>query len=371
VQIVDPDRMSNPNLGWDTPTMRGGVELDPVTTEAVAYHVRKAHPYDAGVLASTPTMDGVANAYVWEPVPARDPVTGRSRFIHLYAVERPGQTRGKPAMTAVMPMFHMLDHYERAELQAAVVNALIAVLVESQLPMEQILQLFGGNSEEYLLARREHQDRAKLQGGAMIPMFPGDKATGFAPQRPNAQFGAFTETILRNIGTSLGLPLELLMKDFSKTNYSSARAALLEAWRHFNNRRDWLVTHWADEIYALWLEEAANRGEIEAPTFYRDKSAWCRCEWIGDGKGWVDPLKEAQASEQRRKSRVSTLQRECAEQGLDWRQVLEQQAAEKKYAEGLGIELEPLPVAPFTRGAQPDPGIDQQDRQPSDAGAGT
>ena len=60
-------------------------------------------------------------------------------------------------------------------------------------------------------------------------MFPGDKVAPFTPSRPNSGYGQFVENVLRHIGAGLNIPFELLMKDFSKTNYSSARAALLEA----------------------------------------------------------------------------------------------------------------------------------------------
>ncbi|WP_449235596.1 phage portal protein [Azospirillum doebereinerae] len=90
----------------------------------------------------------------------------------------------------------------------------------------------------------------------------------------------------------MNIPYELLVKDFSQTNYSSARAALLEAWRFFNGRRAWLGTYWATPVFDLWLEEAVNLGEIEAPDFYANRFAYTRCRWIGAGKGWVDPVKE-------------------------------------------------------------------------------
>jgi lambda family phage portal protein len=356
-QIIDPDRLSNPNGAPDDARLRGGVEID-VYTAPVRYHVRKSHPFDTGGYT--------ADSAGWEPIPAATSF-GRSRFIHIYGLGRPGQTRGQPIMSAVMPMFRMLDRYEKAELQAAVVNAMIAAFIESSMPMEQIMQLFGGDPEAYLEQRQQWQ--AKLEGGAILPMIPGDKLAAFTPQRPNAAFGPFTENILRHIGTSLGLPLELLMKDFSKTNYSSARSSLLEAWRFFNNRRDWLITHWSDVVYSLWLEEAANRGDIEAPDFYANRSAWCRAEWIGDGRGWVDPLKEAQGSKERRLNKVSTLARECAEQGLDWQEVLEQQAAEKAFAQTLGIDLDAVPAgqpaaaAPADAADQP---VDQSADQPTD-----
>lgn len=380
-QVVDPARLSNPDGTWDTPTLRGGVEIDPSTTEALRYHVRKAHPFDAGALQPS-------GAWSWEAIPARDP-TGRPRFLHLYELERPGQTRGKPAMSSVMTMFRMLDHYERAEVAAAVMNAMMCAALESSLDMPSILELLGGDpkcppAEAYLGFRRDWVAQTRLESGTILAPPPGDKMNFFKAERPNSQFGPFSEQILRHIGTSLGLPLELLMKDFSKTNYSSARAALLEAWRYFNNRRDWLVTHWADVAYGLWLEEAANAGEVEAPTFYADRQAWCRAEWIGDGKGWIDPLKEAEASGERRRQGVSTLSRECAEQGLDYRDVVRQQVREEAFvnAERKAVGLDPLPPGAFMgigtgapakagRGgtAPVDPANDQGGGQPSSGAA--
>lgn len=147
----------------------------------------------------------------------------------------------------------------------------------------------------------------------------------------------FVENVLRHIGTGLNIPLELLMKDFSKTNYSSARAALIEAWRFFNGRRSWIINYWAKPVFELWLEESVNRGLIEAPNFYEKKAAWCRCKWIGPGRGWVDPVKEAQASQIRMESGLSTLEDECASQGLDWEEVLMQRVRELKRMRELGL----------------------------------
>lgn len=328
-QLVDPARLGNPNDRQDTATLRGGIEQDRYGGP-VAYWIRKTHPLDVGGWGRGPAE--------WERVPA-EAAWGRPRVIHVHDKERTGQSRGKPLLSAVLPMFKMADHYERSELQASVVNAMVAAIVESGLNQEELFALFGGSGETYLAERAKWQ-QPQLKGGSIIPVFPGEKVVPFMPGRPNAQFGDFLTNVFRHIGTQLGLPIELLMKDFSKTNYSSARAALLEAWRFFVSRRAWLTSGWADPVYELWLEEAANAGLIEAPDFYANKAAWCRCEWIvTPGRGWVDPLKEAQAAGERMEVGISTLQRECAEQGSDWEEVLEQRAREIAYRAQLEREL--------------------------------
>jgi hypothetical protein len=67
------------------------------------------------------------------------------------------------------------------------------------------------------------------------------------------------------------------------------------------------------------------------------------------GRGWVDPVKEAEAAQIRMDAMVSTLEVECAEQGLDWNEVLEQRALEKSRMTQLGLEPAVLALPPLTK----------------------
>ncbi|SER57355.1 hypothetical protein SAMN05216548_12625 [Faunimonas pinastri] len=55
------------------------------------------------------------------------------------------------------------------------------------------------------------------------------------------------------------------------------------------------------------------------------------------GRGWIDPVKEANAAKIRMDIGISSLEDEAAEQGRDWREEMEQQARENAYADELGI----------------------------------
>lgn len=326
-QMVDPARLGTPGgqLGLGgTGNMRDGVEINDLG-EAIAYHIRKSHPGDVYQLGG--------EAIQYERVPARTR-HGRLRVIHLYEQLRAGQTRGKSILAGVMGAFKMLDHYQRIELQTVVVNSMIAAFIETPLKADEIAELFG-TTDKFMESRNSWD--VKLEGAGIIPLHPGDKLNAFTPTRPNSAYEAFVNAVLRYISTGLNMPYELLMKDFSQTNYSSARAALLEAWRYFNARREWLATYWATPVYELWLEEAVARGEVEAPGYYENQAAYAACRWIGAGRGWVDPMKEAEASGERVRNNVSTLEREAAEQGLDWEEVLDQRAREETHAKKLGL----------------------------------
>jgi lambda family phage portal protein len=346
LQLVDADRLANPGNMTTSVNLRGGVEMDPYG-RPLAYYIRKMSSWPSMMF---PSMGGIGGE--WERIPAATP-WGRKRVIHLYPQDRVDQTRGKPLLAPVMEQFRMIDSYQRAELQSAIVNALVAGVIETPLDPSTLSEMVGGDPNGYLAAKNEY--RVQLEGGSFIPLYPGDKMTPFAPDRPAPQFAAFSEFVLRQIGVSMGLPYEQLMKDYSKTNYSSARAALLESWRYFTTRRQWLTTYWAQPIYELWFEEAVNAGLIDAPDYYTLKALYCRAKWIGPGRGWIDPVKEAEAAQIRMATGLSTLEAECAEQGLDYNDVIDQRMIEKARLQEAGLWVEPAPPAkPMGFPAQPE-----------------
>lgn len=358
LMMVEADRLCTP-LGLEyREDIRGGIEFDKFGAP-LAYHILKRHPGDRfafpGMLASP--------ALQWDRIPAFT-AWGRRRVIHLHDKERTGQSRGKPLISAVMREFHMAGKYSSNELQASVASSLVAAFLESDLSPDASAQLFGDDPREsWKTSVKQAQSIRKLSGAAIIPLPAGAKMSPFTPGRPNQAFEAFMLAVLRHIAAGMNMPYELLLKDFSKTNYSSARAALLEAWRYFNGRRRWLVDAWLRPIYELWLEEAINAGEIEAPGYYENRYAYNRCRFIFGGKGWVDPVKEAQAAVLRMNAGLSTMEAECAEQGLDYEEVLDQQAVEKRMKEERGLSTEQVKLTkPKADTSDPDQ-QDEQDQQ--------
>ena len=337
VQLIDTDRLSNPGFEpFPTKNLRGGIEIDDYG-RPVAYYIQKVPEsfFGWGPLFAFSSME-------WERIPA-ETEWGRKRVIHMFEQQRVDQHRGTPMLTPIIEQFRMLDAYQRTELQSAIVNAIVAGIIETPMDPAGIAELMGGNPASYLASKNEY--RVQLEGGTVIPLYPGDKMVPFTPSRPVGTYPAFVETILRQIGAACGLPYELVLKDFSKTNYSSARAALLEAWRFFLNRRAWMATYWCQPVYELWLEEAIDNGQIEAPEYYEYRQYYVRAKWIGPGRGWIDPVKEAEAARIRMANNISTLEMECAEQGYDWNEVLEQRAIEQRRIEELGL-LPTVPIAP-------------------------
>jgi lambda family phage portal protein len=354
LQMIEADRLSNPNGQGDTQFMRAGVKLDEYGAP-LGYWIRTTHPGDFLVA-------GMQSFGKWEFVPRKTDY-GRLRAIHYFDAERSPQTRGKPLLTTILPQLKNIDRYIRAEIDAAVANAMIAGIITTPLDHESIVQLFSKDHQAYLKARSENA--VSLEGGTIATLFPGDDFTSHIPGRPNSGFGPFVENIFRIAGVGADLNYELLTKDFSKTTYTSGRMSLLEAWRGFNRRRDSFGTLWLDPIYCLIGEELVDQGLIEAEGFEDPilRYAYLRCKWIFPGRGWVDPVKEATGAQIRVANRFSTLEEECAQQGLFWRDVLDQLAAEEAYATQIGLAPIVQANAPANSGGTNDPNADNPDSE--------
>lgn len=329
LQMIEADRLATPPWLQFNGNIRGGVEQDAYGAP-IAYWIMKKHPGDRFGLLGANQGTLSANQDDWQRIPAFT-AWGRRRVIHLYDKERSGQSRGKSIFASVMREFRLAGEYLGHELQAAASNALIAAFLESDLTPEAVAEIFGTNiteATEYWKTVCESTHRKKTEGGMMLNLPLGTKLSGYNPNRPNTAFDGFMESVMRHMAAGLNMPYELVLKDFSKANYSSARAALLEAWRYFQTKRRWLRDMWLDPIYECWLEESINEGRVDAPDYYKNRYAYNRCRWIFAGRGWVDPVKEVVAVEKRLALCISTQQDECAEQGKDFQEVQDQRIRE-------------------------------------------
>jgi lambda family phage portal protein len=346
IQMLDPDRLSNPYGEMDGPNLRGGVKRD-FMGAPLGYHIRMAHPADYAD----------ANAFVWKYVPATKGLAAgnlawdRPMVIHILEQFRPDQTRGIAAMVTALKEMKMTKNFRDITLQKAVTQAMYAATIESDLPSEAVHQMIGGTdwATQYLAGIAQYVGSAKNihMDGVKIPhLYPGTKL--------NFQTGASTEgvgedferSLLRYLAASLGVSYEQLSKDYSNTNYSSARAAMLETWRYMQGKKRMVADRFAGIVYRLWLEEALNSGQIElpagAPSWYEGQNAdaYSSCEWIGASRGQIDELKETQAAVLRIRNNLSTYEDEMARLGKDWRQALRQRKREQDMLTKFGLVLE-------------------------------
>lgn len=343
MHLVDPDRLSNPQNVMDTLRLRGGVELDEAALAPVAYHIRQAHEAD---------WWAAGRAVTWQRMP-RETYWGRPAFVHHYDADRAGDHRPVGGIfTPVLARMRMLAQYDRLEVQAAVINAIFGAYIESPFDADDVQKALAEDDGEgesisaYQRMRSEFHADNRLSAGSvrLAKLFPGEKVSTITSSRPAGAFDMFEAAMLRNLATATGSSFETVSANFRGSTYSSARQALLEAWRTLIRRRTDFGRGWASPHYVALLEELMDAGYVplpaSAPDFPEARAEYARCRWIGPGRGWVDPTKEPEGSRLKISSGLSTLEKEAAENdGLDWEEVLDQLQLEQQGAKERGLAL--------------------------------
>ena len=353
IQMVSPSRLSNPDNTSDTRYLRRGVAIDRFG-RPLGYHIRASHPTDF-------YNDMEVNRWIY--VPARKP-WGRRQVLHIIQQMRPDQTRGISDMVAVLKNMRMTKKFRDVTLQNAVVNASYAAAVESELPREVVFGALGAGQpgfvdmlSTFMTALGQYvsaSDNIAIDGVKIPHLFPGTKLNLKPMGTPGGIGTDFEESLLRHTAATLGLSYEQFAKDYSKTNYSSARASMGETEKHMAARKKAVADRFASMVYALWFEEELNAGNIPMPPgktaeiFYDPvmREALLNHSWIGAGRGQIDEKKETESAILRIQNNLSTLEAECARLGQDYRHILRQRAREQKMLK----ELDLMPLAPQQMG---------------------
>lgn len=328
VQLIESDRISSPaNASKD---IINGVELGKFG-EVIAYHICNIHPS---------AMDGGKKE--WKRVEKFGKLSGRQNILHLMESERPEQRRGVPLLAPVIESLKQLDRYSEAELTAALISSLMTVFIETADDEDGSSPVIGEGIPEEEQIDQADETTVELAPGSVIALNPGETAKTSNPARNNASFDPFVTAIIRQMGAALEIPYEVLVKHFT-SSYSASRAALLEAWKMFKMRREFIASRFCQPIYEEWLTEAILIGRIKAPGFLENplvRQAYSTAEWNGPSQGQLDPLKEVNAAIKRVDSGFSTRARETVElTGGDYWRNHPQRIREEKARRDAGLDL--------------------------------
>lgn len=270
-------KVSNGNMIYD------GVEVDK-NGAIVAYHIANTYPYQ---------FDGGLTTFT--RVEAYGKKTGLPNILHIMDSERPEQYRGVPYLAQAIEPLLQMRRYTEAEIMAAVVQSFFTAFVTTdagagEMPFNEV----GGEGYEASRDPNEYE----IGAGTINILEPGEDIKMAQPTHPHTGFDTFLRALCEQVGAALEMPADLLMMSFN-SSYSASRAALLEAWKGFRMRREWLTDDFCRPVFEIWMTEAVARGRISAPGFLTDpliRQAYLKSEWIGPSQGQLDPTKEVSAA---------------------------------------------------------------------------
>lgn len=353
LQILEGSRISNPMDG----SFPGG--LGPFAVEMVSpetgnrivsgVEIDADGAVEAYWVCNKVQGDAVEIAKIekWVRVKAFGDLSGMPNIVQICHDIRSEQYRGVPYLAPVIETLKQVSRYTNAELTAAIIKSFFALFFTnnpsgaSDMPAPSTYNMDSEGGEEYD-PRAPVVDASEygLGPGTLNALPAGVDVKAVDAGRSMSTFDAFVTQLIKQIGAAIGVPYEVIMKNFT-SSYSASRAAMLQAWEEFKLRRTWFARDFCQPVYEAWLAEAIAIGRIEAPGFFDDpaiRAAWCHADWYGPTMSILDPVKDITGSALRVQYGLSTREREAAEMtGMDFEENIEQLAWEQKKLEELGL----------------------------------
>lgn len=310
VQGIEGDYIQSPAGAYEknyNPNIIDGVEVDAVG-RPTAFHLS--------------VLDSKGNA-VSQRILARDMLW----YANTCGRFNREAVRGVSVLAMLGPALDQIDGTNEAVVIAHRMSASFGVIHQRKNPASA----FGSLPQTATNADGDSVRERAIEPGMYEYADVDDKFTQIKAEHPTTSFADFMTFQIRLAGIKMGLPLELALLDFSKTNYSSARASMEQAYRQFRIEQRQLSNLLA-RLYrwrvSKWMKDK------ELPQ--RDDAFKHR--WLGQPWPYLDPEKEASASLVAIDGGLTLLGDELAKRGIDFEDWIEAKTEEIRRLESAGIK---------------------------------
>ena len=332
LQALESDQINSPRGMTLGPNHVDGIDLDDRGRPVSFYVVDRHNPILGASIRQLPSSK----------IPA-------DQVIFLANRQRLNQTRG---LTKFKGIFWLLDQID-GNIEAVTTASRMAALFGMVLTRKTRMQGLETTDDTW---DGEERRKLVLEPGSFLELEPGEEAKQIDPRHPTTNWPDFLATLGRMVGLAFGLPLEITFMDFSRTNYSSARAALLQAYNVWLchqatlKRYSTRVLHWK---LISWMEQ----GLLPVRSDALDH------RWICPGWRWVDPEKEIKAALAEVDMGVATLSEVAMRAGKDFSELVAARKVELEQIREAG-----MPDVRSTLTRDPGAGLPAEEEPPADDG---
>ena len=264
------DEFSSPVAAANGNQVRMGVEVDRFG-RPVAYYIRERHPSELR----------------WGNSPDRFERVSADQIIHLAVIDRWPQTRGEPWLHAAARRLNDMDGYSEAEIVRARVQASTVGAIETP----EDASSFGEEQDDGTV-------ELEVEPGVFKRLSPGEKLNALAPSSPNPALDPFMRYMLREVASGLSVSYASLSSDYSQSNYSSSRLALLDDRDLWKFLQVWFISEFRERVHRHFLKQAVLAGEIKSIPLEQYAVAPEKFEaarYKPRGWSWIDPTSEVEA----------------------------------------------------------------------------
>ncbi len=309
----------------------------------------------------------------------------------LARTNRPGQVRGEPIQCSSFDLYDHLDQLLEALLVAMRVAACTSLTVERQDDRGAVQAITAADRQgiERAMATQGlpagtappaggcppgtwsptggppqtlgRPTPLKMAPGMIHYIKPGEKISQLSPTQPSHNFPEVLKMMLRMVGLPMGLPLELVLLDFTGVSGPTAKASMNAANQTFAIEQKTFTDRYLKRVYRWRMSKFIKAGRIEyRPDYFNHR-------WITPRRPSIDLKNDLLARQMAIDVGETTLTEQLQQMGHDFGAYVAQRKGEIDALNAAGIPV--LHSQSFTTGTGPPPGPPLPD-QDDDAGEG-
>lgn len=283
-----------------------------------------------------------------------DPIyVPEKNMIFLYSKRRPSQIREMSDLAPTISRVRDANEFMTAVSVKERIAACLSVFIKKTIPTTGIGRGgFAGAQERY------SYDGKTISPGMIKELNAGDEIQVVNPTGQATDAAQYVKLQQRLIGAGQGLSYEATSRDMSQSNYSSARQGIIEDEQTYIEDKELFLEVFLDDVYETFVVSGVLSGLFNIPDFFDHgkREEYLSHDWVAAPKRWIDPLKETNAMKIALQTGQKTFQQACAENGQDWKKVIEAMAEARKYGLEHGIELGGIIYGQKTENLDPDAG---------------
>jgi lambda family phage portal protein len=273
-------------------------------------------------------------------------------FIFLPNIDRISDIRGTTNFRQDFDLFDMIHGYLENTVAASSIATLFALLIKQDRPMAGP----GAMPPPTVTNSVGEQQRVLNMESAMVKYLKtGETVEQVKPEQPTQQFPEAIAAFARFVGLKWGLPLEEVLLDYSRANYTVSRAIKMKIQRVADIWQQDFAHQYVSRVYRWALSKAIKNGEISvAPP----QDSW-KHEWLPQPLALTDPVKEIAAAAAAIELGIDARTYVARGYGYKLKDVVRQNVADRKLMAENGLPIDgPQKVPP------PPPPVDPTDDDP-------
>lgn len=261
-------------------------------------------------------------------------------MIFLFTKNRPSQIREMSDMSPTITRIRDTNEFMTAVSVKERIAACLSVFIKKTIPTTGIGGQIGRGVGGPDSPRMSYEGKT-ISPGMIKELNAGDEIQVVNPTGQATDAASYVKLQQRLIGAGQGLSYEATSRDMSQSNYSSARQGIIEDEQTYIEDTESIQEDFLDEVYETFVISGVLSGLFDIKDFWDPvkKKLYLKHAWVAAPKRWIDPAKETTATKIALQTGQKTFKQVAAENGQDWRRMIDDMAEVMEYAREKGLEL--------------------------------